>query len=517
LSAAAILRGRNGGQATLNQVLKLLLLLQLLLTTVHAQATIAVNASMITGTYSPRFERHWAQIYQPKGPNDDALIKALDQNSGYARGFWTSQLWNPSSPGVYTFSTSNAFYFQDPQADEVVANGASPIFTGPFTPPWLADTSFNLVGSAAGTYDNEDPPKNYSQFQQMTYDGLVHIKMRYPSFQYFEVYNEPEGNWTGKVLLTLPVYERIYQACAAAVAQVNALDLPGQKIKIGGPTTSGLAQWGNTWTQPFIQWAAQNHLELDFVSYHEYDDPPIQAMTDAQKVAGWITDAGFSLGTVQVIVSEWGITSNNTCTSTPKALRLAQNAAYAMAEEYWEAQGPLSIGTIFAVNDYANCSRSVLAPKTISPTDGVPFPTYNAELMRSMLKANMVSTTEAMDSNGNGVGAVGTQDITGVAVLGWNYSDSSAGVTFDISSLPPIFFHRQIHLQQYLVDDRHSNWAFDSSAADLQKINDVMLANMSNVTQKVTMAPYSVMLFVLSPSPASGGGGLISADGLNSR
>lgn len=489
----------------MSKVLKFVLLLLLLATAARAQTTITVNASMITGTYSPRFERHWAQIYQPKGPIDDALIQALDQNSGYARGFWTSQLWNSSSPGVYTFSVSDAFSFQDPQVDEVVANGASPIFTGPFTPPWLADTSFNLVGSAAGTYDNEDPPKNYTQFQQMTYDGLVHIKTRYPTFQYFEVYNEPEGNWTGKVLITLSVYEQIYQSCAAAVARVNALDLPGPKIKIGGPTTSGLAQWGSTWTQPFIEWAAQNHIELDFVSYHEYDDPPVQAMTDAQKVAGWITAAGLGLSSVQIIVTEWGITSNNTCTRAPTPSQLAQNAAYAMAEEYWEAQGPLSIGAVFAMSDNANCSRSVLAPKPSSLTDGVPYPTYNAELMRSMLKANTVSTTEAMDSNGNGVGAVGTQDISGVAVLGWNYSGSSAGVTFDINSLPPIFSGHQIHLQQYLVDDRHSNWAFDSSAGGLQNINDIMLANASNVSQKVAMAPYSVMLFVLSPGPASDG------------
>lgn len=45
--------------------------------------------------------------------------------------------------------------------------------------------------------------------------GLSYMKNRYPAFQYVEVWNEPGGNWPGKIPVS--TYKLMYQQVVSAV------------------------------------------------------------------------------------------------------------------------------------------------------------------------------------------------------------------------------------------------------------------------------------------------------------
>src|SRR5678815_3245050 len=74
---------------------------------------------------------------------------------------------------------------------------------------------------------------------------------------YFEVWNEPNLDifWSG----TQADYFKLYSVTARAIKKASP------DYRVGGPATAG-----NGWVKETIDFAANSHLPLDFISTHDY-------------------------------------------------------------------------------------------------------------------------------------------------------------------------------------------------------------------------------------------------------
>jgi hypothetical protein len=359
------------------------------------------------------------------------------------------------------------------------------MFTVTTVPSWLADTSYS-----GGTYNSEDPPGNMAAYQKVIYDGLVYWKTHYPKFQYLEVWNEPDGNWSGKVNLPLSKYESIYAAFAATVASVNKLGLPGGAIKIGGPCAY---YFDDAYITGLMDYAKANNLPMDFVSWHEYGNSatPSGLQSDVQQVHSWLTSRGM---TAETVVTEWGVNGNYVAST---AANDSQAAAFAAVGGYY-----FSLANVTHDFYFGQLQNSVPASSMLdyNAGDGVADPSYYTMKMMSMQKSQLVSTSSnGLNSNGTGVGAQATADGTGVSILAWDYLGNGQNVNINVKNLPAIFSGKSIHVQQFLVDDAHSNYLYNGDKT-LDKVADFTASPGSSFSQTVALGTNAVTLFVLTPS-----------------
>jgi beta-xylosidase len=140
--------------------------------------------------------------------------------------------------GQYDFSRL------DKTVDSILATGAIPMLSLSYTPDSKAPADwtqwFNLVSATAHHYSVDKKT-----------DGI-----------YYEVWNEPDlfGGWHYN---KDPNYSTLYIKTAQAVATGAG----NAQYKIGGPATT--AYYGN-WIKSLFKTATDNHLRLDFVSWHQY-------------------------------------------------------------------------------------------------------------------------------------------------------------------------------------------------------------------------------------------------------
>jgi xylan 1,4-beta-xylosidase len=108
---------------------------------------------------------------------------------------------------------------------------------------------------------NVTPPKDYQKWDDLISHLVNHWKERYGDAEiqtwYFEVWNEP--NLSGFFTGSQSDYFKLYSETAKAIKSVSP------KYKVGGPATAGSA-----WIPEMINFCAENHVPIDFISTHTY-------------------------------------------------------------------------------------------------------------------------------------------------------------------------------------------------------------------------------------------------------
>ena len=157
---------------------------------------------------------------------------------------------------VYNFTLIDTIY------DGLLADGVRPFVELDFMPRQLA---FNPDDLHVFWYKpNVSPPKDY-----LKWDGLVralaqHLISRYGidevSKWYFEVWNEPNGDFWGGVPQQQTYFD-FYAQTARALKAVNP------RLRVGGPATAHAA-----WIRAFLHYVSAENVPIDFVSTHGYAD-----------------------------------------------------------------------------------------------------------------------------------------------------------------------------------------------------------------------------------------------------
>jgi xylan 1,4-beta-xylosidase len=190
--------------------------------------------------------------------------------------------------GNYTYNFSKL----DLLIDDILATGAKPYIALTYMPVQFAD------GDITGQ------PNNYSDWQNLVQRTIQHISgTRGISDVYYEVWNEPDlfGGWKyygGKNYLNL------YRASA-----LGAKNTRGTKpFKLGGPATTGFYK---NWAEALIQYADENNLQLDFISWHRYSTNLDAYKEDMLAMRKVIQKYPKYKDQLEFHVTEWGHDSEN--------------------------------------------------------------------------------------------------------------------------------------------------------------------------------------------------------------
>lgn len=161
---------------------------------------------------------------------------------------------------VYNFAYVDEIY------DGLLDRGVRPLVEISFMPKKLA---FNPDALHPFWYkQNVSPPKSMERWDALITEFGRHLVARYGidevSKWYFEVWNEPNIDfWNG--IPREKSYFYLYAHTARALKAVSP------RLQVGGPATAAAH-----WVASFLEYAAANHVPVDFVSTHGYADDTVE-------------------------------------------------------------------------------------------------------------------------------------------------------------------------------------------------------------------------------------------------
>ena len=163
---------------------------------------------------------------------------------------------------VYNFTYVNQIY------ESLLATGVRPVVEISFMPKKLA---FNPDALHPFWYKpNVSPPKSMERWDDLirvfAQNLVEHFGIDEVAQWYFEVWNEPNIDFWGGIP-RMESYFDLYAHTARALKSVSP------RLRVGGPATAAAA-----WVPEFLSYAAENHVPVDFVSSHGYDDEPVERL-----------------------------------------------------------------------------------------------------------------------------------------------------------------------------------------------------------------------------------------------
>ncbi|WP_263377792.1 GH39 family glycosyl hydrolase [Granulicella paludicola] len=163
---------------------------------------------------------------------------------------------------VYNFTYVDEIY------DGLLKQHVKPVIEISFMPKKLA---FNPDALHPFWYkQNVSPPKSMERWDDLMTHFAQHLIDRYGvaevSSWYFEVWNEPNIDFWGGIP-RMESYFDLYAHTARDLKRVNP------RLRVGGPATAAAA-----WIPDFLQYTSENHVPVDFISTHGYDDEPVERL-----------------------------------------------------------------------------------------------------------------------------------------------------------------------------------------------------------------------------------------------
>ena len=182
----------------------------------------------------------------------------------------------------------------DRRVDFITKIGAQPIMCVSYMPQVL---------DAVPNGERQSAPRDYAAWEELCFQAAHHALQRGKRVPFWEVWNEVNAGWlkpgpqdTGsdefqklydaalgkeekdhEVVRRFEAYCKLYRATALGVRRADP------DARIGGPALAsgpfenseyGNCQHGKGFARGLMLWCQQEHLPLDFVSWHEYFQPP---------------------------------------------------------------------------------------------------------------------------------------------------------------------------------------------------------------------------------------------------
>ena len=359
--------------------------------------------------------------------------------------------------GVYNEDEhGNAIYnftYVDEIYDGLLKSGVKPVVEISFMPKKLA---FNPDALHPFWYkQNVSPPKSNERWDDLMTHFAQHLVDRYGidevAMWYFEVWNEPNIDfWNG--IPRMESYFDLYAHTAADLKKVSP------RLRVGGPATAAAA-----WIPEFLRYAAENHVPVDFVSTHGYDDEPVERLLGSDqplrdkdipeedrvcaavdKVRRQI-DAS-TLSHLPLLWTEWNVPGRDGLRDTPYV-----GPALAEAVRTCKGVDALSFWTFSDVFEEGGPARGAFEGQFgLRATGGINKPSYYDFALLHQLGIQKIAN-EAKDI------VVTKLDDGSLRIALWNLAapdmkPKAKVVTLDFAGVPK---DAQVSLQR--VDEEHSN------------------------------------------------------------
>jgi len=248
-------------------------------------ANIIVDASLAQAPINPQLWQNFAQGgEEPKDMISSIIPEVIDLNPKLIRVDHIYDYYN-----VYQSDGSFDFSRLDQVVKTILETGAKPMLSLSYIPPQLS-TDGQITS----------PTNDWLDWQRLVqatverYSGRNSLNI---SNVYYEVFNEPDlfGGWHyGRKPSYLTLY--YYSVLGAQSAQnVNF-------FKIGGPAITGFYP---NWIKALFEYASENQLRVDFVSWHRYSENLLDYDDDFESLNQILTNYP-DYFSVERIISEFG-------------------------------------------------------------------------------------------------------------------------------------------------------------------------------------------------------------------
>ena len=393
---------------------------------------------------------------------------------------------------------------------------------------WLDDVSDSTESLVVhlGPNDLIREGRSPSEVKALLSLTIRELKQRFPKIDYIESVNEPDWVFHGRqvrVERTDPILEpdelyTYYVPYYEAVNEVNeelGLRVPGERIKVGGPTLTGMNE---TWMKAFLDGYAADtnpHKRLDFISYHGYgvfsDDfqsfdvfksDPSEVATQRERLEEWLKERHITKH-IPTFVTETGVYPGGSGDSPDPKDDAIRQAAGMASLHYWWAGQPRTTPFNWVVRHGSNERKDQLVTRAQDGPLADTFTPYgNTLLMQSMMKDERVEATSDSLNAGQGVYAIASKDRSGASIMVWNYQSVNEGrflTTIDLSRLPANLKHGMARQTIYRIDETTSNYWSNPDQGNLQQVDEQIVDLSKNCCTIVDLEPNALVLILLEP------------------
>ena len=414
----------------------------------------------------------------------------------------------------------------DKRVDFIRKIGADPIMCVSYMPQVL---------DAVPNNERQSAPKDYAAWEELCFQAAKRSLDRGARVPFWEVWNEVNTGWLkpgpddtgtdefkklyeqaiGKeqtntmTIRRFEAYCKLYRATARGVLRADP------KAKIGGPALAsgpmerskdcGHCSNGEGFAKGLMLWCAQEKLPLDFVSWHEYFQPPEKIAKEAQTFRTYLEE----FPSLKQSVGSFMITEWNEAWWPDRPQDHEVGAAWC-ANSITRAFIPARIDRpcFFYVKQG---DMNFRGDYSLLMQGNVPKASYNVAKVFNGLSGNWIwigttnvggtsSTSPRSTSMDGDISAVGTWDTdrARLAIVLVNFRDRYAlrrPVRLQINDLPAAL--RDATWQEWTIDATHSNVWHDRSKAELTKTQAGNVSGASLTIEK-NLAPNSVTLIELT-------------------
>lgn len=330
---------------------------------------------------------------------------------------------------------------------------------------------------------------SYDEWKEVFKAAVRHYKQRCPNLRYIEVMNEPTAknqSNIGTLENYYPFYRRAYQAINELNAEMD-YELP---LLVGG--NAGFRTKDAIHLVRDFARDTDPGRRLDFISFHHYwaDERPAQIAEWEREIDAVLEEAGLPTD-IPIFVTEIGYAHRWKDQPEKNLWQACGMTAY----QYYARRSPDL--RLFPWVQYH--SRKQIA--FVQFDTDLRMTPYGAavRLLRMHRDGEVAASSDGLEPNGDGLGALATMDGQGLTVHLWNLrpdGETSVRADVTISNLPEHLQDGPLTLHRYLVDTSHSNILASPEATDVPEVVETrQITGASTLNLTAGLEPMAITLW----------------------
>jgi hypothetical protein len=334
-----------------------------------------------------------------------------------------------------------------------------------------------------------------AQWKEVCKAAVKRYKTVCPKLRYIEALNEFHLSAFGD--LNTKEYYAFYRTFYEIVNELNAELKPELPLLVGGPATTGAPP--DRHLREFVALYAADTApakRLDFLSYHYYGNQKWSEAAEFEKRMTELLDAHQIPSDIPMFWDEMGFTGSP-WTLRPVATELNRLQATCVTAFQYYSRKNRKLHVLPWVT-FHSPSQTALTQFIYRPDGKLQMTPFGMTVKCwGMQKKNEVPTeSTGLREDGSGLGAMGSVDESGAAVLLWNHQALSCEVDLALTGLPDTA-RKGWRVSRYLVDSRHSNCYADLTKAVALETAEESSGSGLGVTRRFVMEPYAVSLLLI--------------------
>jgi len=337
-----------------------------------------------------------------------------------------------------------------------------------------------------------------AQWKEVCKAAIKRYKTICPNLRYIEALNEFHLKAFGN--LNTKQYYAFYRTFYQIVNELNAELKPALPLLVGGPATTGRPP--DSHLREFVALYAEDPdptKRLDFLSYHYYGNQQWSEAAEFEKRMTDLLDAHKIPSDIPMFWDEMGFTG------TPwKVLPVARElnrlqATCVTAFQYYSRKNRKL--HVLPWVTFHSPSQTALTQFLHAPDGTLRMAPFGmAVKCWGMQKRNELATeSTGLREDGGGLGAMGTADESGAAVLLWNHQSLACEADVTVAGLSEAL-GKGWRVRRYLVDSRHSNCYADQTKPVTLAAVEESGGSGSALTRRFVLEPYAVSLLLIEGS-----------------